>query len=466
MFPQKPAWPVAMRSVLFAPTTYRVAGTFWLAMGAGVVAAQAPAPVPANAPLDMDSAVRAAVRTHPSVRGAGEQVLQAAEGVKAASAGYKPQITGGIENQYNNYRNSSYDSRHVHTAKLTGSQMLYDFGKVAGAKRKAQSGVRASEAQVDLATDEIAMNTAQAWVDAHLQQALVQVAREQLAAVKSITALVTERVAKGATSRSDMEQANARVDAVRSQLLGAEAEALRASLALMHLTGRTAPVAIEGAIPTVLADDACQIGTGADTPFVRLASARRDEARADLDIAKAERKPTVTLDGSVGYALTDGSRLYGEYRTTGQVGMNFTMPLYQGGGAQARERAAVYQLRAFEDAVEQADLERRQGFADANAQADGWARRAPVLQTRVESIDATRGLYRQQYLQLGTRSLIDLLNSEQEYHSARVDQAQGMHAQYRLAVQCLYYSDRLRSTFGLDDAATDAAPFIPSGDEQ
>jgi adhesin transport system outer membrane protein len=181
-----------------------------------------------------------------------------------------------------------------------------------------------------------------------------------------------------------------------------------------------------------------------------MAEARRDEARADLDIARAERLPTVTLDGSLGQALTDGSRLYGEYRTTGQVGLNLTMPLYQGGATAARARGAVHQLRAYEDAVAQARLEALQGFADAKAQADGWAQRAPVLQTRVASIDETRALYRQQYLQLGTRSLIDLLNSEQEYHGARVDQAQGAHAQYRLAVQCLYYSDGLRDAFGLD----------------
>ncbi len=471
---RKPAWQ-SIRSERLLPAdtpvlslvshfaAHRVAGACLLALGASMAAAQ----TPGNAPLDMDGAVRAAVRTHPSVRGAGEQVLQANEGVEAAKAGYKPQITGGIESQNNNYRNSSYDSRHVFTAKLTGSQMLYDFGKVAGAKHKAQSGVRASEAQVELATDEVALNTAQAWVDAHLQQALVQIAREQLAAVTSITALVAERVAKGATSRSDVEQANSRVDAVRSQLLGAEAEALRASLSLMHLTGRTAPVTITGDMPAVLEDGAaCRGGLDIDTPAVRLASARRDEARADLDIAKAERMPTVTLDGSVGYALTKGSRLYGDYRTTGQFGMNLSMPLYQGGGARARERAAVHQLRAFDDAVEQANLEMRQGLADAKAQADGWADRAPVLQMRVGSINATRGLYRQQYLQLGTRSLLDLLNAEQEYHSARVDQAQGMHLQYRLAVQCLYYSDRLRSTFGLDDAGKDADPVISSGDEQ
>ena len=121
---------------------------------------------------------------------------------------------------------------------------------------------------------------------------------------------------------------------------------------------------------------------------------------------------------------------------------------------QARARGAIHQLRSFDQSVQQARLEALQGFADAKAQVDGWASRGAVLETRVNSIDATRALYRQQYLQLGTRSLIDLLNAEQEFLGARIDQAQGLHQQYRLAVQCLYFSDRLRSSFALQDAAS------------
>lgn len=446
------------------------AAALWLAsvgMGASAgLSGGARAQSPDDGPLDMAGAVQAAVRTHPSVRGAGQQVRQAEESVEAARAGYKPQITGGIENQYSGYRNSSYDSRRVYTAKVTGSQMLYDFGKVAGAVDQARSDVRAGEAQAQMAVDAVSLNTAQAWVDAHLQQSLVGIAREELAAIRSIAALVAERAAKGATTRSDVEQARSRVEVMRSQMLGAEAEALRASLTLMNLTGRAAPVAIVGDIPDVLRDGACRASATAETAAVRQAAARRDAARAGLDVAKAQRLPTVTLDGSVGYALTDGSRLYGQYRTTGQVGLNLSMPLYQGGATRARERGALYALRAYEDAVEQARLEMRQGFAEAKAQADGWAERAPVLQRRLQSIDATRGLYRQQYLLLGTRSLLDLLNSEQEYYSARVEQAQGTHSQYRLAVQCLYYSDRLRGTFGLADAAPRADAPMTAGSEE
>src|SRR5690606_12992489 len=182
-------------------TGHRLAGAICLAIGAaGVAAAQ----TSADGALDMADAVRAAVATHPRVRGASEQAQQADADVDVARAGYLPQITGGIENEINTYRNSSYDSRNVYTARLRGSLMLYDFGKVAGVVDQARSGVRATEAQVELATDDIAMNTALAWVDAHLQQVLVQIAREQLDAVMSITALVTERAGKGATTRADV----------------------------------------------------------------------------------------------------------------------------------------------------------------------------------------------------------------------------------------------------------------------
>lgn len=168
-------------------------------IGAPVIAFATFHPVSAQVPqstepMEMGQAVLAAIQVHPSIRGARAQERQAAEAVEVAKAGYRPQISGGLESQINSYRNSSYDSRSVYTATLNASQMLFDFGKVAGAKKQAEAGVRASEAQVELALDEIIARTAQAWVDARTQQRLVEIAGEQLDAVADITGLVRERV--------------------------------------------------------------------------------------------------------------------------------------------------------------------------------------------------------------------------------------------------------------------------------
>lgn len=221
---------------------------------------------------------------------------------------------------------------------------------------------------------------------------------------------------------------------------------MRARLMLMHLTGSDQLVDIGGPVPDALSARACGIDDVTGNQKINAAIAQRDVAISEYGIAKAEGLPTLSLKGDVGYALTKGSRLYGEYRTTGQVGLSVSMPFYQGGGTKARTQSARYQWRSAEEAVQQSQLEQRQALSAATAQYEGWRARAPILQERVQNIDTTRDLYRKQYLHLGTRTLIDLLNSEQEYHSAQVDVAQGNHAQYRLAAECLYVAGALRET--------------------
>lgn len=447
-----------------------------LGLWAGPAAAQTAEAPPAPAPirpvlvqgtgsvpggLGLVEAVRAAAQWHPSVRSAAQQVLQAGEGIEEARAGYYPQVRAGIGSQLSNRNIPSYESRRVHTATLSASQMLYDFGKVASSVDRAEASVQATRAQVLLSVDEVARDTAQAWVDVHRQQALAEIAREQLSGVEELAGLVNERTRLGASSRSDAVQAQSRIESARSQMLNAEAQAARGRINLMLLTGRrasgAAPVQIAGEAPAWL-DAACAAdGQAAPPPAVRLAEAQRALAQASVRQADAQRLPTLSLDGSVGRGLGARSQLTGDKSVNTTVGLNFSAPLYEGGSAQARQRAAVHALSAADAALEHAQLTARLGFEDAQAQSQGYTQRLPVLGARVESIRTTRDLYRQQYLQLGTRSLLDLLNAEQEYHAARQEQIESVHERHQLALLCLFHTDRLRSAFGLDVALGEAS---------
>lgn len=80
-----------------------------------------------------------------------------------------------------------------------------------------------------------------------------------------------------------------------------------------------------------------------------------------------------------------------------------------------------------------------------------------MVDERIASIRITRDLYREQYLQLGTRSLLDLLNAEQEYHGARFEQVDNAHDLLRLAVECWYQSGRLADEFSLDTRLRDVS---------
>ncbi|WP_241660938.1 TolC family outer membrane protein [Variovorax guangxiensis] len=426
------------------------------------IASAEPAVVDASG-AGLPAVVRAAVQWHPRIRTTAGQLLQAGEGIAAARAGYYPQIRGGVGMQLSNRDITPYESRRLNQSSLTVSQMIYDFGKVAGAVNRAEAGVATARAEELLSVDDVARETALAWMELYRQQVLGRVADDQVKGVQALADLVNERERKGASSRSDTAQASSRVDAARAQQLTAQAQAARWRSQLTQLTGAVKPVVIAGEPPAVLGD-ACRAGIDAsmvNPPAVKVAEAQRALAQADLRVADANLLPTLSLDGAVGRGIDARSRLPGENGVSTSISVNFSAPLYEGGGNQARKRAAAYAVTAADAAVAQAQLVARQSFQDAQAQSAGHAARQPVLASRIESIRATRDLYRQQYLQLGTRSLLDLLNSEQEYHTARFEQADSLIEVGRLGVECLYQTDRLRSAFALEVPSTPAVGSAP-----
>lgn len=401
------------------------------------------------ATLDMQRAVSTAVAWHPSVRNAEGYLLEAADYVDVARAGYFPQVRAGLSSEHGNRNVPGYDSRQANRAVVSVSQVLYDFGKVGSSVERARAVEAAAQARVLLAVDDVAREAAQAWIEVQRYEALQAIAGEQKAGITAIADLVRERRSKGASPRSDEVQAQAREQTARAFELEAGAQLERWRMQLRQLTGLDALPATGGEIPPAIAQ-ACFVaqGNALAPPSVLVAQAEARAAQADLANARAQTRPTLSLDGSIGRGLDADSRLGQSHDST--VMLNVSAPLYQGGGNQARRRAAGHALGATEAALENARLANRQLLQDARTQAAGNAQRAGVLDDRVESLAQTRTLYRQQYLDLGTRSLLDLLNAEQEFQQARLERANNHHDLARLQVDCLYGSGRLREAFALD----------------
>ncbi|MDN5843972.1 MAG: TolC family protein, partial [Alcaligenaceae bacterium] len=146
----------------------------------------------------------------------------------------------------------------------------------------------------------------------------------------------------------------------------------------------------------------------------------------------------------------DGSRPEDSGGVDASVMLNFSVPLYEGGQLRSGERAAGYAVTSARAALDQARLNADLGLQNAILQWQKYSGRIDAQAARVDNMRVTRRLYRQQYLQLGTRSLLDLLNAEQEYYGALSDQIETEHELYRQAVDCLFYTGQLRAEFGLD----------------
>ncbi|MFC0245617.1 TolC family outer membrane protein [Falsochrobactrum ovis] len=398
--------------------------------------------------LSMEAAVLRAVGWHPSVEDATGRILQSEERIRAAKAGYYPQLNAGV--------NSGYQSRNREgwrpNLNVSASQMLYDFGKVSSSVEIERAGKNISQAQLLLAVDNLARDTANAVVEVQRYRQLLAFAQDQVEGVKRIAALVNERSDRGASTMSDKVQADARVESALATQLQYQSELSRWKVALAALIGGGSPDPRSDA-PTWLGQ-ACSVQTPDwdEVPAIRQAEAEKEEAQAQLAASRADGLPTVSLEASTGYdfnASRDDTRS-NDRQPEYSVGINVSSSLYNGGQTAAQKRAAAHGLRSAEAAIRTARYDVERNLMESRSQVGTLGRLADALQSRASMMIKTRDLYREQYVQLGTRTLLDLLNAEQELHEARFQIANTTHDIRRLNINCLYNSGKIRQQFGVN----------------
>lgn len=74
-----------------------------------------------------------------------------------------------------------------------------------------------------------------------------------------------------------------------------------------------------------------------------------------------------------------------------------------------------------------------------------------ILRRQQRLSEQTRELYQQQYLDLGSRPLLDVLNAEQEVYQARFAELQTQNQLRQLQLNCLYNTGSLRRAFALNN---------------
>ena len=395
-------------------------------------------------PITWEAAAREAIAWHPVLTEAAGELNARGEEVNVARAGYSPQISAGLATGYDSRLTGDWRPR----PQVNASQMIFDFGKVSSAVEGARAGTRVGEAEMLLAIDGLVRETGYAMIEVQRGEALYHVAMDQLERIRAISGLVDSRVAKGAATRSDGLQAQARVEAVIATLSQIEAARRRWSSNLAYLLGRSEPPRqVDADVPGWLMA-ACRQPPPDwdDVPAVMVADAQRDQAVADLKRRKAEQWPTISIGGT---STIDVSDPLSKQRSAYSLGFNVTSNVFGGGISKARVRGASYALDAADAAIERARNETAQRLAEAQQQIDSLNALLQTLASRQNNMDETGKLYRLQYLEMGTRTLVDLLNAEQEFQQVRFEAANAAHDLRRLQLDCLYNSGRTRAAFHL-----------------
>ncbi|MCO1336142.1 TolC family outer membrane protein [Microbulbifer sp. OS29] len=410
--------------------------------------------------LNMLELVHQAVGWHPLIAEVIGNLYQQRQGVRAAKSGYFPQLSAGVVAGHDSEYKREGDG---HAFQVNISQMVYDFGKVSSNVDSAKAGVQRSQAEVLQSIDEVARRAAKAAIEVQRYQSLLITSDAQVQGVSAIAQLVQIRKDRGVSARSEVLQAQSRVDAAQASKQQVEALLRRWRSTLQKLTGFQSPFRVAMYVPEDVAQ-ACDVESFdlSSVPDVLVAEADRAEAEAKLKSSKANTWPTFTLDGNINQYLdqnyVDANALSKNEKA---IFFNVSMPIYQGGKISAGREGANYALMSADAARDNALLSVTQKYREAQEEAEGLMRSLGALSARESAIAETRDLYKQQYSTLGTRTLIDLLNSEQELHFARLEKNNTIFDLHLLKIDCLHSRGGLREAFKLDGTEIQGVEVLP-----
>lgn len=428
----------------------RVASHYCLYFGAifalpftAAVTVEAAQEAPADQ-ISLERAARDAIAWHPSLAQAAGTLSARGEDVNVARAAYRPQISAGVGVGHDSRITDGWRPR----PQVSAQQNLYDFGKTDHDVDAARAATRASRADLLQAVDSLLRETAYAYIEVQRANALRLVAQDQLARIGDIHRMVQARYELGAATRSDALQSQARLESASAMITQIDAALARWISNLTHLTGHPLSATQIPPSPAEWLDQACVRGwsASAETASVMAAEARREQAAAEFRRSQADRLPTIALAGD---ASSDVIRPFGD-QANYNFGLRISTSLFNGGAAKARAKGAGYAVDAAKASVDWARTEMRQRLSEAREQISGLRELLDTLASREANMAETGKLYRLQYFDMGTRTLVDLLNAEQELQQVRMDRTNSIHDLRRMQLECSYFSGAARKDFGLE----------------
>ncbi|MFN6936137.1 MAG: TolC family outer membrane protein, partial [Tsuneonella sp.] len=294
--------------------------------------------------------------------------------------------------------------------------------------RAAETRVEAGRAGLRSVESALFTDVVAVYMDVIRDEATVRLNQQNVRALDVNLQATRDRFEVGDLTRTDVAQSEARLALAQSQLQGAEARLISSRENYIRIVG-TAPgvLAQPPALPGLPAnpDQAVEVAL-ADNPALEGARKAREASGYDVRVARAARLPTVSVGVGGDYYNRFGS-VPGPGRTAGlqndgfatSAGVSLSLPLFQGGRpaaqvrqAQARESASIEQVTATERGV---IAQARSAYA--------------VYQSALRVIESSRVAVQANQLSLegvraensvGTRTILDILNAEQELLNSQV----------------------------------------------
>ena len=321
---------------------------------------------------------------------------------------------------------------------LQASQPLYNPQRRA---QQQQLGTQAEQAELQwqAAQQALVLRTAQRYFDVAVAQEALAVLALQLQAVQRMSTEAQDRYELGSVPITDTHEARARLAALRAQQLAVQSELDVKRRLLADSTGlagaaldvqlpASGSTTANGAapLPPVRALAVWQQDAASANPDIRLQALAVDSARAEVLKHSRRAAPTLDLVAQAGQERLHGSGDFGRARNqslNAMVGVQLNVPLWSGGMRSAKESEALALQAQAEAQLEATREQVAQQVHAAHLGLSVGAERVQALTENLTASEARQGATRLGQ-EVGDRTLLDLLNAENDRAAARLALAQ------------------------------------------
>jgi outer membrane protein len=388
------------------------------------------APVAAPEPTEtLREAMAKAYNTNPDIGAERANLRATDENVPIARAAGLPGLSS----------NSSYSESVQDTAPSVASPgrsaragldlsvPIFNGGAVRNSVRAAETRVEAGRANLRGAEADLFTSVVAAYMDVIRDESIVRL-NQQNARVLGVNLQATrDRFEVGDLTRTDVAQSEARLALAQGQLQSAEARLIGSRENYIRVVG-SAPGVLAPPPPLPnLPTSPEQAVTVAleDNPNLDAAERLRDATKFDVDVARASRLPQLSVGVGSSYynylnSVGSGSALgIDNDGISTSLGVQLSLPIFQGGRpaaqirqAQARRTVAIEQFTATERAVVS---QVRSAYATYRAALRVIESSRTAVEANKLSLEGVRAEN-----SVGTRTILDILNAEQEFLNSQV----------------------------------------------
>lgn len=367
-------------------------------------------------------ALRAAYINNPTLRAARAEMKATAEALPQAQSGWMPQsdMSGTVTSAEIDPGSTSGDGTTSRNIELSVTQPLYRGGRTVSGIGSAQSLILAQGAVLNATEQGLLLSAATAYMDVVLNKALLNLSENNIEVVRKQLEASRNRFEVGEVTRTDVAQSEARLALAEATRIGAVAN-LKSSLATYEqVIGAPADDLVQTKVdfrfPETL-DDALTLAEK-NSPAVVASEYLHQSAEKDIGTVFGELLPELGLSASWDKTWNPqpGNQ---DDSSTKSLSLVATIPLYEGGYTRSQVRQAKYVAnQRYIETIESRRAARQDVISNWEnlmaAKAEILSRRSQVKASRI----AQEGV--RQEAELGTRTILDALDADQEYLDAQV----------------------------------------------